>query len=340
MHVNANPVSLRPDLLFIAAAPFPFLEYGYTVAILGGIARNHEERFTMTPLLDVQHLRKEYRDTVAVDDVSFTVEAGTCCGLLGPNGAGKTTTIEIIEDIIDPTAGTILYKGRPRTAAFREEIGIQFQHTSLLNLLSVEETLTTFAKLFSEPVDVESLIERCELGALRRRKNNKLSGGQLQRLMLALALINDPELVFLDEPSTGLDPQSRRNLWGIVEQIKREGKTIIMTTHSMEEAEYLCDDIAIVDRGQIIARGRPAELIASHCRTSTLSLPAEVLAELPSSLPLAWERQAERAVIRTESIDHTLAVLLERNVGLAGMTIHSPTLEDVFLQLTGRTLRD
>ncbi len=294
----------------------------------------------MTPLLEVNHLRKEYKDTVAVEDVSFSVEPGICCGLLGPNGAGKTTTIEIIEDIIEPTSGEVLYKGSPRSASFREEIGIQFQHTSLLNYLSVEETLRTFGKLFYQAVGVEELIERCELGALRRRKNTKLSGGQLQRLMLALALINDPDLIFLDEPSTGLDPHSRRNLWQIVEQIKSEGKTIIMTTHSMEEAEYLCDDIAIMDRGVIIARGSPGELITTHYRTSTLSLPLSSLAALPADTALRWEPQADRAIIRTESIERSLDLLRAADVRLAGMTIHSPTLEDVFLQLTGRTLRD
>ncbi|WP_176371628.1 ABC transporter ATP-binding protein [Desulfosediminicola flagellatus] len=298
----------------------------------------------MVPLLDVRNLKKVYKDTVAVHDVSFSVDRGVCLGLLGPNGAGKTTTIEIVEDIIPATSGTIYYKGSPRTASFREEIGIQFQHTSLLNYLSVEETLKSFHKLFAHPVDIEPLIKRCDLCSLRKRKNDKLSGGQLQRLMLALALINDPDLIFLDEPSTGLDPQSRHNLWQIVEQIKDEGKTIILTTHSMEEAQHLCDEIAIMDSGLIIAQGSPRELIETHCKTSTLSLPANSFDGIENTSELAaklhWEVHDGNGVIYTDSIDRTLKLLTSNNIQLSGMNIHTPTLEDVFLHLTGKTLRD
>lgn len=294
----------------------------------------------MTALLEVRNLRKEFKETVAVKDVSFTVDQGRCFGLLGPNGAGKTTTIEIIEDILPPTSGEILYKGAPRAASFREEIGIQFQHTSLLNFLSVAETLRTFQQLFSNPADLESLIKRCDLEPIIHRANNKLSGGQQQRLMLALALINRPKLIFLDEPSTGLDPQSRRNLWTIVEKIKEEGKTVIMTTHSMEEAQHLCDDIAIMDQGVIIAQDTPQQLISTHCKTSTLSLPLENLENRRVILDLNWDEQNGRAVIHTDDIDNLLQRLSSMAIGLNGMNIHTPTLEDVFLQLTGRTLRD
>jgi ABC-2 type transport system ATP-binding protein len=295
---------------------------------------------TNLPLLEIQHLRRLFKETVAVQDVSFSVAKGICFGLLGPNGAGKTTTIEIIEDIIPPTSGTVLYKGKARSASFREEVGIQFQHTSLFDFLSVEETLRSFHKLFARPVDIETLIDRCELGSLRKRRNTNLSGGQLQRLMLALALINNPELVFLDEPSTGLDPQSRRNLWNIVENIKKEGKTIIITTHSMEEAQHLCDEIAIMDQGMIIAQGSPDELIRTYCRTSTLTLPLETLANQPAATDIEWAPHEDRAVIHTESIDRMIEQLTTANISLAGLSIHSPTLEDVFLHLTGRTLRD
>jgi len=292
------------------------------------------------PLLEIQHLRRLFKETVAVKDVSFSVDRGICFGLLGPNGAGKTTTIEIIEDIIPPTSGTVLYKGKPRTTSFREEVGIQFQHTSLFDFLSVEETLLSFHKLFARPVDIDALIARCELGTLRKRRNTNLSGGQLQRLMLALALINNPELIFLDEPSTGLDPQSRRNLWNIVEDIKKEGKTIIITTHSMEEAHHLCDEIAIMDQGMIIAEGTPDMLIRTYCRTSTLTLPIETLANCQTTADIEWNPHEDRAVIHTDSIDRTIEQLTARSISLAGLTIHNPTLEDVFLHLTGRTLRD
>lgn len=294
----------------------------------------------MAPILTVENLRKEYKDTVAVSDVSFEVGKGSCFGLLGPNGAGKTTTIEIIENIIAPTDGTILFKGRQRTASFREEIGIQFQHTSLLNYLSVEETMHSFAQLFSSPVSVQELMDRCGLTSLRNRRNTRLSGGQLQRLMLALALINDPELIFLDEPSTGLDPQSRRNLWQLVEQVKNQGKTIIMTTHSMEEAERLCDRIAIMDEGLIIASGTPDELIRTHCPESTLSLPSSCFSEIGDHFTGKIERNAKSLHIRTTSVDTALKYLADKDLSLAEMTIHSPTLEDVFLKLTGKRLRD
>lgn len=292
------------------------------------------------PLLEINHLQKTYKDTVAVQDVSFSVERGICFGLLGPNGAGKTTTMEIIEDITAPTSGHVLYKGQARSTSFREEVGIQFQHTSLLNFLSVEETLGVFSKLFTHSVILEPLMERCELVSIRKRKNNNLSGGQLQRLLLALALINNPELVFLDEPSTGLDPQSRRNLWQIVRQIKSDGKTIILTTHSMEEAQFLCDEIAIMDKGLIIAQGTPDELIRSYCNTSTLTLPVTALNDISKKAELNWEQQDGRAVIYTDSIDKTMETLTSHSVPLAGMSIYNPTLEDVFLHLTGRTLRD
>ena len=196
----------------------------------------------MMPLLEIRELVKTYGDLRAVNGVSFALEQGTCFGLLGPNGAGKTTTIEVIEDIIPPTAGTILYKGNSRGPAFRAEVGIMFQQTALLNYLTVRETLTTFKRLFPETEDIEDLIELCRLKEFLHQFNDKISGGQRQRFLLALALINRPSLLFLDEPSTGLDPQARRNLWDIVQNIKEKGHTIILTTHYMEEAQFLCDE--------------------------------------------------------------------------------------------------
>ncbi len=294
----------------------------------------------MHPLLQVNNLRKVFKKHEAVKDVSFTLHKGICFGLLGPNGAGKTTSLEMIEDIIPPTSGEILYKGLPRSSSFREEIGIQFQHTSLLNFLTVKETLVSFQKLFRNPVDLDKLIERCDLPSILENYNNKLSGGQLQRLMLALALINSPELIFLDEPSTGLDPQSRRNLWDIVEGIKQEGKTIIMTTHSMEEAEFLCDDIAIMDLGMIIARGSPSQLISTHCHGDTIRLPRTSLNMAPEKLPFSWQKRADLIEIETENTPESLKRLMELDVDLSHISIHSGNLEDVFLRLTGKQLRD
>ncbi len=294
----------------------------------------------MQPLLEVHNLKKVFRKNEAVKDVSFSLPKGICFGLLGPNGAGKTTSMEIIEDIIPPTSGEIMYKGRPRSSSFREEIGIQFQHTSLLNFLTVKETLKSFQKLFKNPLDLRTLIERCDLDSLLDKYNNKLSGGQLQRLMLALALINRPELVFLDEPSTGLDPQSRRNLWDIVETIKQDGKTIIMTTHSMEEAEFLCDDIVIMDQGRIIAQGSPSQLITTYCPGDTIRLPISSLQMEPEDLPFAWQEKGDRIEIASENIPESLNNLMELGVDLSHISIRSGNLEDVFLHLTGQQLRD
>ena len=292
------------------------------------------------PILEIIHLKKVFRHIEAVKDVSFSVHRGTCFGLLGPNGAGKTTSMEVIEDISPQTAGEILYKGRPRNESFREEIGIQFQRTSLLNFLSVKETLISFHKLFHNPENMDELIDRCDLSSIINRQNTTLSGGQQQRLMLALALINKPDLVFLDEPSTGLDPQSRRNLWDIVEGIKREGKTIIMTTHSMEEAEFLCDEIAIMDGGMIIAQGSPKSLINTHCHGSTILLPRYALGMDIQDLPFSWRIRDDMIEIDTDNIHQGLTRMLDLNIELSEMLVRSGNLEDVFLRLTGKQLRD
>ena len=292
------------------------------------------------PILEVHNLRKEYKQVIAVRDVSFKVEQGSCFGLLGPNGAGKTTTMEIIENIIDPTSGSVLYRGTHRNDSFRQEIGIQFQHTSLLNFLTVRETLLCYRQLYRNPEEVEWLIERCNLESILQQRNNQLSGGQRQRLMLALALVNRPELIFLDEPSTGLDPQSRRYLWDIVAEIKADGKTIILTTHSMEEAEYLCDTIAIMDGGQIIAEGSPAQLIATHCSTNTIRLPKTTAETLLTALDLDVRRENSSLLIQTANVDEVLSRLIKAGIDLSGMSVQSPNLEDVFLTLTGKQLRD
>ena len=291
-------------------------------------------------ILEVQHLQKRYKNVIAVMDVSFQVEQGSCFGLLGPNGAGKTTTMEIIENIIEPTGGTVLYRGSERNDSFRQEIGIQFQHTSLLNFLSVRETLLCDRRLYKNPEDIDWLIRRCDLEPILQQRNNQLSGGQRQRLMLALALVNRPELIFLDEPSTGLDPQSRRYLWDIVQEIKNDGKTIIMTTHSMEEAQHLCDTIAIMDNGLIIAEGRPAQLIAAHCRTNTITLPQTAVDGKLSALDLDHKRAGSSVYISTTNVDETLTKLISAQVDLSEMSVQSPNLEDVFLTLTGKQLRD
>ncbi len=294
----------------------------------------------MTALLEIKKLVKNYKDVVAVNDISFSIDPGICFGLLGPNGAGKTTTIEVIEDVIKPTSGEILYKGRPRADLFKDEIGIQFQSTSLLSLLTVRETLETFQSLYRENTAIDELVEMCHLAEFQHQYNDKISGGQRQRFLLALALINSPTLLFLDEPSTGLDPQARRNLWDLVGRIKKEGKTIILTTHYMEEAQYLCDEIAIMDHGRIIARGSPADLIRQHSPEMTVTLPKNHLSLGSDQLSLPVREVNGRIEIKTNDVDACLNMLMTKGIDLSDLVIKSPNLETVFLNLTGRQLRD
>ena len=191
----------------------------------------------MTAILEVFNLTKSFRSLRAVDDVSFAIPKGSCCGLLGPNGAGKTTTIEIIENIKQATSGKILYKGKLRDSQFSSETGIQFQTTALMDYLKTREVLKLFSKLYRHTQSIDDLIEICQLEEFLETYATKLSGGQRQRLLLAIALVNDPEILFLDEPTTGLDPQARRNFWTLIRNIKKRGKTVLLTTHYMEEAE-------------------------------------------------------------------------------------------------------
>jgi len=294
----------------------------------------------MSPILEVKGLVKRYKTIDAVNGISFAIPRGICFGLLGPNGAGKTTALEVIEGIIPPTAGEVLYNGAPKTDSFREEVGIQFQQTTLLNFMTVRETLVTFQTLYRETETIEHLVAMCNLDGILDQMNNRISGGQAQRLMLALALVNRPKLVFLDEPSTGLDPQARRYLWEIISGIREQGKTTILTTHSMDEAEYLCDEIAIMDHGRIIAQGSPPELVRRYCKGGTISLPRAGLNIPPAELPFPYRESNGRVEIMTDRVNTGIEKLLAINVDLTDMTVHSPNLEDVFLNLTGRTLRD
>jgi ABC-2 type transport system ATP-binding protein len=291
-------------------------------------------------LIEVSRIEKRYRQVRAVDGVSLAIGRGSCFGLLGPNGAGKTTLIEIIEDIIAPTAGTVFYKGRPRSSQFRQEVGIMFQQTALLSFLTVAETLETFARLYDSTDDVNVLIRICHLEDVKDRANDKISGGQKQRLLLALALLNRPELIFLDEPSTGLDPQARHNLWNIIRNVKEQGKTIVLTTHYMEEAQKLCDDIAIMDKGKVIARGAPEKLIREHCRRATLAVPKDRIGGNLDGLPGYHREQGDRILFRTEDVNGLIQQLLARGVDLSKVNVTTPNLEDVFLKLTGRSLRE
>ena len=292
-----------------------------------------------TPILEVRNLVKQYPGVTAVDGISFSVPPGTCFGLLGPNGAGKTTTIEIMEGILAASSGEVRYRGEPLGERFRQEAGILFQATALQNFLTVRQSLSMFRGLYARGRDLDELLKLCSLEALAGRDNRKLSGGQLQRLLLAITLVNDPAVLFLDEPTTGLDPQARRNFWSLIRSIKAQHKTIILTTHYMQEAELLCDEIAIVDRGRIISQGAPAALLRQHFAAVLLELPRTDFPAAARHLPLQMIDSEERVEITTDDLDATLRTLLGAGVPLRNLRIRPANLEDLFLELTGRELR-
>ena len=292
----------------------------------------------MTAVLEVKNLIKRFPGVTAVNGVSFAIERGICFGLLGPNGAGKTTTIEIMEGLIHADGGEVLYKGRPREKSFKSEVGIQFQSTVLQDYLTTREVLELFHSFYRQTLPLEKLIEMCSLGEFLDRDNRKLSGGQKQRLFLALALVNNPEVIFLDEPTTGLDPQARQNFWKLIQGIKAESKTIILTTHYMEEASVLCDEIAIMDRGQIIAMDTPTNLLESHYKGVSLEIPQSGFSP-PADFPWVWNHHGTTIAIQTEDVNATLTWLMKREVSLENLRVKIPTLEDLFLDLTGHDLR-
>ncbi|MGB5733346.1 MAG: ABC transporter ATP-binding protein [Thiohalocapsa sp.] len=289
-------------------------------------------------LIEAQSLEKRYPGVQAVNGLSFAVYPGQCFGLLGPNGAGKTTTLEMLEGIQAPTAGQVLFRGRPLNRDFRQAIGIQFQATALQDFQTVDESLRMFASLYAQTADRDELIRLCNLAEILKRDTRKLSGGQRQRLLLAIALVNDPDLVFLDEPTTGLDPQARRNFWSLIETVRERGKTVVLTTHYMEEAERLCDEVAIVDRGRIIARGQPQALVQEHFPAAIVRLPA---AAWPAVEPLPDYAERRDTVIElyADSVPPVLEYLERIGAGLTALRIDTPSLEDLFLKLTGHSLR-
>jgi ABC-2 type transport system ATP-binding protein len=304
--------------------------------------------------LRVRHLRKSYKDVVAVDGLDLEVQAGECFGLLGPNGAGKTTTVEICEGLTAPDSGDVELLGQrwsSNAAQLRQRLGIQLQDTQLSEKLTVYETVRLFRSFFRQGPETSEVIGRVQLEEKQKSRVGDLSGGQKQRLALACALVGDPDFLFLDEPTTGLDPQARRQLWELIEEFKRSGRTILLTTHYMEEAERLCDRVAIIDHGRKIALGTPRELIASTCAEQMVEFTAGS-ASKALDVPALRRIEGVRDV-RTEngavllqvtelhtSVPALLAELTRQNVSLTELRTHSATLEDVFVNLTGRHLRD
>jgi ABC-2 type transport system ATP-binding protein len=293
----------------------------------------------MRSALEARNLVKHYPGVVAVDDVSFAVSEGDCFGLLGPNGAGKTTTVEMIEGVTRATSGEIWYFGEPAGKKFREEAGIQFQNTALQDHLTVGETLQMFQALYDRKADLNTIIEQCSLQELLDRDNRKLSGGQRQRLLLAVALVNRPRVIFLDEPTTGLDPQARRNFWELVQSIKARGATVILTTHYMDEAQVLCDEIAIMDAGKIMSQGSPDALLRKQYQGLIIEMP---VADITGDLGDIEHRHLENlgiVEIVSNDVSATLAALSPNVTNLNHIKIRQPNLEDLFLDLTGHSLR-
>ncbi len=307
---------------------------------------------TETQAIVAENLHKHYGKTQAVDGISFTVGVGEIFGMLGPNGAGKTTTIEMIEGLRIPDEGQITVLGltQPRDArAIKLRIGIQLQTTSLYPKLSVTELLDLFHKFYPgrQTLPTDELITLVGLEEKKSTRSKELSGGQKQRLSVALALVNDADILFLDEPTTGMDPQARRQLWDVITGLRDRGKTIMLTTHYLEEAEELCDRVAIVDHGHIIELGAPTELI--HRYFSEIAIEFQNGHGTPDSyqaLPGVSSATIEdgRVTVFSHDVPQTMAALLTQETGdgqtLQGLSVRSATLEDVFLKLTGRALRD
>lgn len=314
----------------------------------------------------LRNLRKTYSDVVAVNGIDLEVARGECFGLLGPNGAGKTTTIEICEGLTDPDTGdgTVELLGlnwRDNAAELRQRIGIQLQETQFPDKALVEETIRLFRSFFKQGISVEESIKTAQLEEKRSSRVGGLSGGQKQRLAMACALVGDPELLFLDEPTTGLDPQARRHLWDLVDDLKKAGRTIILTTHYMDEAERLCDRVAIMDHGKIIALGTPQQLIASvggehivefavtrksedtsHTTAEAATVDVAPLLAIPgiqSHRVDAGLHQLSVSELHL-AVPRIFAALAEQGLHLSEFRTHSASLEDVFVGLTGRNLRD
>jgi len=301
-------------------------------------------------VIEVKNLRKTYGSVVAVEEISFEVYEGEIFGMVGPNGAGKTTTVECVEGIRKPDKGELIILGLdPQKEGYllRQRIGVQLQETALQDHLKVWEALDLFASFYSHPVDWKILLEKLNLAEKRNAAFNKLSGGQKQRLFIALSLVNNPELVFFDELTTGLDPQARRNMWDMVRDIRKQGKTVVLTTHFMEEAERLCDRVAIVDQGRIVALDTPANLIRNLAAENRVvftingEFKAEKLNELASVTRV--EKSGDRCEVYGN--DERLVVdvvntLSQNGFPFRDLRTEQPTLEDVFLALTGREMRN
>lgn len=294
----------------------------------------------MNPILSVENVKKSYHKVQAVKDISFNVRRGECFGLLGPNGAGKSTTMEMIQRLITPDAGRIQLFDQPLSKQMMEKIGVQHQNTSLPLYLTVRETLDLFRNMYANSLPLDDVIDRYQLKSFQHHRNDKISGGQKQRLLFAMAMVHRPELVLLDEPTTGLDPQARRHLWSMIEQLKAQEVSVLLTTHYMEEAQLLCDRLAIVDQGEIIIQGETSELLDKFFQTKVLFLPYSEQALKVIADKFEYGRQADQLKIYTEDIQRFIDHCSEAKLSLDSLEIRKFNLEDLFLKLTGHSLRE
>jgi len=302
------------------------------------------------PVISVSHLGKSYGSTVAVDDVSLEINQGEIFGLIGPNGAGKTTTMECVEGLRKADRGTISVLGldpRRDASTLGQRIGVQHQEAHLQKRIKVWEAVDLWSALYSQVVDTEELLARLGLEAKRNAWFMTLSGGQKQRLFIALALIHDPEVVFLDEMTTGLDPQARRAIWGLVTDIRERGKTVFLTTHLMEEAERLCDRVAIIEHGRVIELGTPVELVEKHCpeRSVVFTSDGPGVAERLAGLSTVRSATNEGSTHELQGegdgfVTDVIQFIAREGIRVSGFRTEIPTLEDVFLKLTGHGIRD
>jgi len=299
--------------------------------------------------IEVEKLTKSYGDILAVDDISFTVSKGEVFAFLGPNGAGKTTTVEIIETIRTPTSGKVTLLGMDVTKKKHDivpRIGVLPQGFSSFDRITVRETIQYYSRLFCMDTDIDGLIELVNLKDKTKEQYKNLSGGLKQRLGIAIALVNDPEVVFLDEPTTGLDPRARREVWEVLLGLKKKGKTVFLTTHYMEEAELLADTVAIISKGKVIAMGSPVELIESNANYLALTLKPvdEMVLEIVRTMgfePVTDNHKGIKIrVEHTDDVQKILSAIRDAGALYLGLDVRKPNLEEVFLKLTGESLRE
>ena len=305
----------------------------------------------MDRVVEVTNLRKSYGEVKAVNNISFSVAQGEIFGMLGPNGAGKTTTMEIVEGLREADSGSVTVLGmdiRKHSRRVKSYVGVQLQATALYPRLTVREVLDLFGSFFPRHISADKLIKMAGLQDSRGKRCINLSGGQQQRLSVALSLVNNPRILFLDEPTTGLDPQSRRNIWRIIEAVRKAGKTVFLTTHYMEEAERLCDRVAVIDHGKIIATDRPDRLVSKHFEEQAIEFELDQpigddelgkVSGVTSALT-----EDGKTIIYSSAVPTTISGLLElargKGTELSNLHVRRATLEDVFLKLTGRRIRE